>query len=798
MDAIVDGGRLDGGEEAVRGYALPAPEPPEQGESLPSLVLRNAGPYRFRNPMRLLRQIWSPTTSLATLAFTDPASDFGARLARLLGITRDRLACMAYGTGEPKVCSFMGHRLHHDLISLDDRRYCPLCLRESPHHRAIWDLSLLAVCPEHGVRLLTRCPRRHRVAWRTDHVHLCARRDCRADLREAAAEEVPVAELAGVRGLVAVFQGERPAGFAPLSPGDALRSAFHLGVVARGHHYAPRPILFARKHPEETARILDAGWAALQDWPHGFHHLLDRLRTGQEARRGRYGMRKAFGFLPYWLWDSAAETYGAVLGDAFHRYVAEQPDLATPASKVRRFRSSSDLRHLHMTGVEAAKVLGVTYDRLVALATQHDLYLVAPTGKGAASLMHADRVHALLQQRSSLLTAADVQRRLGVGKRTVGKLREAGLLAVVPDPDAPDDVRYPVASLEGLLQDLADRAARDRSPPKDSVGIATIARRVHIPGYDSMDVIEAVRAGRLTPAGVARRRHGFQRFRFRSSDVDRFVAALTHTEGRTLSVVEAAGELGVKQEVAYHWVRTGLLATVTVDSPTESGRRITEAALTAFRQEYVTGAEFARVHRLGRKWAATHLVQAGVQAVSGPSVDGARQFLFRRADLEGFDASRLVSGKSKLQPKVARARRLDRAGSEGFKYAVGKALKRELGTGLVRRYHSYRDPATGTVIQVMTAGNRATTGKYEFLISTKHRQEVTMAERGFLALGFADRTDFLLVPWREVEPLLGSMPSHDTPHGRVWRLWVRADGGGQLAPFGEHARPLQQAHVDHA
>lgn len=176
--------------------------------------------------------------------------------------------------------------------------------------------------------------------------------------------------------------------------------------------------------------------------------------------------------------------------------------------------------------------------------------------------------------------------------------------------------------------------------------------------------------------------------------------------------------------------------------------------------------------------------------MSGPSVDGARQFLFRRADLEGFDASKLVGGRSKLRPEAARDRRLDRAGSEGFKYAIGRALKREFGEDLVRHYHSYRDDATGTVIQVMTAGNMGVAGTYGFLISAKHRQELAGAGRGFLALGFADRADFLLVPWRDVEPLHASMSSYDTPHGQVWRLWIRADGDGRLDPFGKYSKAL--------
>lgn len=37
------------------------------------------------------------------------------------------------------------------------RRVCPHCLAESPHHRAIWDLFFIAICPVHRVELIDQC-----------------------------------------------------------------------------------------------------------------------------------------------------------------------------------------------------------------------------------------------------------------------------------------------------------------------------------------------------------------------------------------------------------------------------------------------------------------------------------------------------------------------------------------------------------------------------------------------------------------------------------------------------------------
>lgn len=79
-------------------------------------------------------------------------------LARLADLPLIELQRIAYVPDEERgVVSFMGRAL--PMGELSDRRcLCPLCLAESPYHRAIWDLYELDVCPTHGVRLIANCP----------------------------------------------------------------------------------------------------------------------------------------------------------------------------------------------------------------------------------------------------------------------------------------------------------------------------------------------------------------------------------------------------------------------------------------------------------------------------------------------------------------------------------------------------------------------------------------------------------------------------------------------------------------
>jgi hypothetical protein len=44
------------------------------------------------------------------------------------------------------------HDFHQTL-----RRACPACLRESPHHRFLWDLAFVTSCPKHRIQLVDKC-----------------------------------------------------------------------------------------------------------------------------------------------------------------------------------------------------------------------------------------------------------------------------------------------------------------------------------------------------------------------------------------------------------------------------------------------------------------------------------------------------------------------------------------------------------------------------------------------------------------------------------------------------------------
>jgi len=76
----------------------------------------------------------------------------------------------------------LAYKIKSELVQFFYLRVCPLCLRESPYYRAMWDLKLITVCPIHKCMLVSSCPDCHqKISIRRNQVVKCI---CGFDLRE--------------------------------------------------------------------------------------------------------------------------------------------------------------------------------------------------------------------------------------------------------------------------------------------------------------------------------------------------------------------------------------------------------------------------------------------------------------------------------------------------------------------------------------------------------------------------------------------------------------------------------------
>ncbi len=630
-DATPQRDRRSGWEnQAATPYTLPRAEAWIPGESVLGLLVRNTRPQGFLRPALLLSRIMqeNQVDALGVRYLEDKEAQ---AFADLLGMRRAAFDLVHHGSSDPYTVRLFGHVVHAEFVSLGRRRVCPLCLLDSPHHRAIWDFSLLTVCPDHGVPLIDRCqsPKCSRIlTWATPSVTACSNLECVASLADAP-PGIAEQRLEGVRHLVAAIMGN-PFPETPDWPVNSIiRFTFDLGNVANEGGGRPRPIGFAQKHPERMPGILDAGWSAIANWPHGFLSLMADLRSRSASRPGRWGLRKEFGGLAVLMESLAGDPAARPLLDEFSAYVAAEPALATRAAGIRRRRSETGQAGQFVTANEAKRILGVTYTRMHELATQHDLWVVPPTGSGASSLIRQQELLALAKRLAGTLTKKGAADLLKTSKGTFRDIEALGLVRSIPEGErlVPERL-YEQSAILDFLASLEAAALRSDAPePRpELVTLDMLARG----GINIAEILSAVVAGRLRPQAVDTAAKGLYRLLFDPVWIHRSLPG----PAATMSTNDAAVALGVKQEVAYAWVRRGLIVTMRGTTKAEQGYRITEEALADFRREYVAGTEVAKLLGMRARWVSVKLAASGVVPVSGPAIDGCRQFLFRRAEVE--------------------------------------------------------------------------------------------------------------------------------------------------------------------
>lgn len=206
-----------------------------------------------------------------------------------------RLQAISYGAPSHDEAFVTGHLVRRVLLDrrgAADRRVCPACLFESAHHRAMWDLRYVAVCPVHGCELLDVCPScEEPLKWRGADLARCP---CGQGLDSASLTLTPVPEsdvtpTAGIYGVFGDARFEMQAAelrnvlpLSDLKPGDLADFVFRLGLERMGR----RKKIFSAENPGELVWeahvVLRRGLEAFSPWPDEFLCTLDEMR-------GRWG-----------------------------------------------------------------------------------------------------------------------------------------------------------------------------------------------------------------------------------------------------------------------------------------------------------------------------------------------------------------------------------------------------------------------------------------------------------------------------------------------------------------------------
>ncbi|NUA30560.1 hypothetical protein FCJ59_28030 [Cupriavidus basilensis] len=505
-------------------------------------------------------------------------------------------------------------------------RVCPHCFMDEAYIKAAWSTAFAVTCPKHQVELRDRCDEcLTPLTWLSGQFGRCRCGRNFSDMAseaasdwtcEVAARLLPSCDTSQ-KGLFDV----RGSSISTLGSYELTTLLFALGPIVEARPKSRTgavPGLYdvarARSYVEAAANLLD-------DWPARFRGVLQR---NVEEHAEASSLCQSMGLIYRIL-------YSRALSDTAFDFLRNE--LRAYALEVWRGRLDRRYRRLGateagdiLTGKALLEALGLSFNRVRALTSAGELPAVtlrSPHGRPFTYCKRTDvatvkrRLHAQLDLRA----AAGF---LGLGRRRVRALLEAGHLA-----GTYSDGRWRIERSELRLLS-AQPALRTVPPQLELVTVGHALRYLHLDDRMGSDLLRRVQIGEIRHYGWQSTVRNLATLRVARADIESIHQEAGRRAGLGISAIVAAKELGVKSEVVYQLMDTGLLTSRTVTIGGRQQRLMTSCAMQIFKSQYCSLVQVAKQWNMSPRAALGILLGQQLLPVVGPQSGGCRQYFFRR------------------------------------------------------------------------------------------------------------------------------------------------------------------------
>ncbi|MGZ5043201.1 MAG: helix-turn-helix domain-containing protein [Methylobacter sp.] len=411
-------------------------------------------------------------------------------------------------------------------------------------------------------------------------------------------------------------------GLPPLSVQEWLRLIRYLGQFSETFQPA-KPGKISNLHQLEVASalLLQISWL-LDPWPGNFHAVLQAIQRKSE---NQLSIRRTFGPMYRVLYTDLSEQCFQFLRDEFERYLHKNwPGVV--CKRHRAFKPETIAVHPQMTLTQASKKAGVapsTVRHFIEAELITSGQIALPSGRQTRSVHRHNAAH-IAALAKDCLTLGELARLLALPEGRVRQLIASGLLKPLVSRAQNKAATWLISKRH--VQELFFRGTGS-SLGQTIVIVSHILKYWHLRKGEWIELVQALSNHQLVPLCEENELAPLGNVILDEKKVRLWLAEKRYASGASMSVDEAAQRLGLKQQVVYDLVKHGLLATIQDEL---LGRRITQANLEDFRVNYISLAEYAKSLNRAPRWL---LKTLSVKPISGPMIDGSRQYFFKRIDL---------------------------------------------------------------------------------------------------------------------------------------------------------------------
>ncbi len=485
-------------------------------------------------------------------------------------------------------------------------RWCPYCLATSDSYwRDDWYAGNTG-CFVHKCWLTSQCAMcRRTLRWKHVRFETCS---CGASLQSAEVE-------AFSDDVLQLLNDQFETGAGLLSASDRWGLARFLGALSM-FGLDGKPLKKSSRQSQNIERIVVTAGAPLMGDRCDCFELLSRLRAPRTEGQNVPLLSEAFPQLLVMLRKHLNGAQRRWMLDLLDQYVGHTSGNEPMVAWRRRIvKAAAD------TDQHGRRPIG---SRTIAnmLAQTGEVVPIRRTRTGRKKfVINETDVQRLMEIQKSLVAPKAAARYIKMSVKRVEALAQAGIIDT-------NGKRINTKSLDRLLDSIVAAGGQGIRPLEDPISIAEALRL-----YVSIDASAAF-VRRLTDGtvhlAVARDKTPTLRTIYIDKG-DAISASRTPSKSETLmSIVEAAQRLGIKQEVMYHLVNAGLVRTRITRRRNRTIRAVNIDDLRDFTATFLPLAVFARSAGISVRNAPDWAVQHGIEIITGPSVDGGRQYWIRK------------------------------------------------------------------------------------------------------------------------------------------------------------------------
>ncbi|MFT9849397.1 TniQ family protein [Aneurinibacillus sp. REN35] len=542
-------------------------------------------------------------------------------------------------------------------VATDKLRICSECIKQYGYLRKVWDLFSYTVCHFHRQLLIDVCPNCNcKITFHSMRKYHC--NNCDFDLISSPAkysENVYVSKLIYEKLHLSRRNKDNSNPLESLSLIDLNDVLFF--IAKSFPENVDQNVIVTRKYNiAELSEWLTKSYNVFNYFPENYYKFLEdiKIRRRQIIQSSQIGITKDFGELTRKIYKYFDNEDFNFLREGFENYL----DIHIQDYISSTFNKSDIFRNKYLTGHQAEKVLGIKIYIIRILINKGVFrgYYEANNRIYNTILLKTDVLEFKKNMIKGIPNLADV---LGLDVKGCECLVESSLISPVLSPKE-DNASFSIFNrqdTEAIFKKIDSNMKLPKCRNEGAVYSFKEAQMfVREYGKSLKDFIFSLIDGELVPVNINNQSFGFQKYHFDQGSLDLYVKNCVRKKKCTYkrkhggylgdksyvteknedrkyySIAEAAKKIKVTSYDISHWIKRGYIEAIQVR---KNLVLVNKSSLDKFVDNYWT-VSFLEVGKGYNKHLAKHLINNGIQPVSGPSVDGYTKYLFVQSDVNMF------------------------------------------------------------------------------------------------------------------------------------------------------------------